>query len=185
MASNSTPARYGLLTIGLHWLVLVLLVGVYVTVEFHEAFPRGSTMRTWMMQTHFSLGMLIFFLTLLRLAMRVFGPAAPAIEPAPVGWQETLAKVLHLALYAVMIAMPLLGWLMVSAEGHAVPFFGLELPPLIGADREFGHALEEIHEVGGNLFYFLVGLHAVAALFHHYILGDNTLRRMLPVAAAR
>jgi cytochrome b561 len=187
MASISVPApaRYGSFIIGMHWLVLILLAGVFAAVEFHDAFPRGSDMRTLLMRMHFSLGMLIFFLTFVRLALRAFGRPAPVIEPEMPFWQEYLAKALHLALYALMIGMPLLGWLMMSANGRAVPFFGLELFPLIGTDKEFAHALGEIHELGGNLFYILVGLHAAAALFHHYIQRDNTLSRMLPIAAAR
>lgn len=185
MASAISPKRYGMLTIGLHWLVLVVLIGVFAAIELREVFPSGSEMRGLMMQTHFSLGMLVVLLTLARLAARAIGGPAPAIEPAPAGWQVALAKGLHLALYVLMIAMPLIGWLMVNAGGRSLFFFGMELPALVGADKEFRDTLKEIHEVGGNLFYILVGLHAVAALVHHHFLRDNTLRRMLPTTAAR
>jgi cytochrome b561 len=79
-----------------------------------------------------------------------------------------------------MIAMPLLGWLALSAAGKPIPFFGLDLPALTGPDKDFAHSVEEIHETIGTIGYYLIGLHAAAALFHHYFLRDDTMLRMLP-----
>jgi cytochrome b561 len=79
-----------------------------------------------------------------------------------------------------MIAMPLIGWLLLSASGKPVPFFGLELPALIGKNRELASTIKEIHEFLGTAGYYLIGLHAAAALYHHYVTTDNTLTRMLP-----
>ena len=87
---------------------------------------------------------------------------------------------MHLALYAFLVAMPLLGWLTLSAKGKPIPFFGLQLPALVGADKALADSLKEVHETIGTIGYYLVGLHAVAALFHHYGMRDNTLQRMLP-----
>lgn len=75
--------------------------------------------------------------------------------------------------------MPLLGWLTLSAKGKPIPFFGLQLPALIGADKTLAESLEEIHEFIGTLGYYLIGLHTVAALAHHYFMRDDTLLRML------
>jgi len=91
-----------------------------------------------------------------------------------------MAIVTHAALYLFMIVMPLLGWLTLSAEGDLIPFFGLQLPPLIDPDRSLAHSIKDIHETIGTIGYYLIGLHAVAALFHHYVMRDNTLTRMLP-----
>jgi cytochrome b561 len=77
-----------------------------------------------------------------------------------------------------MVAMPLLGWLVLSAGGKPIPFFGLELPALLAPNKELGHQIKEVHELGGNLGYALIGGHAAAALFHHYVMRDNTLVRM-------
>ena len=76
--------------------------------------------------------------------------------------------------------MPLLGWLLLSAKGKPIPFFGLQLPALIGTDKPLAENLEEIHEFIGTLGYYLIGLHTVAALAHHYFMRDDTLLRMLP-----
>jgi len=91
-----------------------------------------------------------------------------------------VAHLTEFAIYVFMIAMPLLGWLILSGESQPVPFFGVHLPALIGENRVLAKQFEEIHETVGNAGYFLIGLHAAAALIHHYIHRDNTLVRMLP-----
>jgi cytochrome b561 len=96
-------------------------------------------------------------------------------------WLRALSGASHVALYLLMIALPLIGWIMLSADGKVIPFFGVHLPPLVAADENLAGQLEELHETLGTLGYWLIGLHATAALFHHYVLGDKTLRRMLPV----
>jgi cytochrome b561 len=87
---------------------------------------------------------------------------------------------MHSALYAFMISMPLLGWLLLSASGKPIPFFGLELPALIGKNKDIADSIKEIHETIGTAGYYLVGAHALAALYHHYVKRDDTLIRMLP-----
>jgi cytochrome b561 len=175
---NST-LRYGSLSIGIHWLMLLLFVAVYGTVELHELFEKGSNLREMLMTWHFMLGMLVFVLVWLRLAARLSGPT-PAILPEPPGLQQLSSKLLHLALYLLMVGMPLTGWLMLSAAGKPIPFFGLELPALIGENKDLAKQIKEVHEFVGTTGYFLIGLHTVAALYHHYIKHDNTLTRMLP-----
>jgi cytochrome b561 len=177
--TNSATSRFGSFSIGIHWLTLLLFVAVYGAVELHELFEKGSAAREALMTWHFTLGMLVFVLVWLRLAARLSGPT-PAIRPAPPALQQRSSRLLHLALYVLMIGMPLTGWLMLSAAGKPIPFFGLELPPLIGENKGLARQIKELHEVVGTTGYFLVGLHAVAALYHHYIKHDNTLTRMLP-----
>ncbi|MGR8940876.1 MAG: cytochrome b [Gammaproteobacteria bacterium] len=175
---NSTD-RYGALSIGLHWFMLFLLAAVYACIELREFFPKGSEPREALKTWHTMLGLSVFLLVWLRLALRMTGPV-PRIEPEPPKWQEVSARLMHFALYALMIAMPLGGWLILSAAGKTILFFGLQLPALIGENKTLAKLIEEIHEAGGTVGYFLIGFHAAAALFHHYIVRDNTLRRMLP-----
>ena len=94
--------------------------------------------------------------------------------------EQRLAKLAHLALYGLMIGLPLLGWLTLSAAGKPIPFFGLELPALLSPDKNLAGDIKEIHETVAELGYWLIGLHAAAALFHHYVRRDDVLRRMLP-----
>ncbi|MDO8925934.1 MAG: cytochrome b [Sideroxyarcus sp.] len=176
---KNTNTRYGSPTIGIHWLMLLLFVAVYGTIELRELFEKGSDPREALKTWHFMLGMLVFALIWLRLAARFSGPT-PVIRPAPPRIQEISGKLLHLALYVLMIGMPLTGWLLLSAAGKPIPFFGLELPALIGENKDLAGQIKELHEVVGKMGYFLIGLHAVAALYHHFIKRDDTLTRMLP-----
>ena len=175
---NSTD-RYGSLSIGLHWLMLLLLAAVYACIELRVLFPKGSDPREALKLWHFMLGLSVLVLVSLRLVIHMIGPV-PRIEPDPARWQNLLAKLMHVALYTLMIGMPLAGWLVLSADGKPIPFFGLELPALIGESKKVAELAKEIHETGGTVGYFLIGIHAAAALFHHYVVRDNTLRRMLP-----
>ncbi len=179
MSLENTGSRYGSLSIGLHWLMLLLLAAVYACIELREFFPKGSDPRELLKTWHFMLGLAVFALVWLRLAARYFG-AAPGIVPSPSPWESRLAGAMHFALYALMIGLPLVGWLILSASGKTIPFFGLELPALIGENKALAHTLKEAHEVVATAGYFLIGLHALAALFHHYVRRDNTLLRILP-----
>lgn len=179
MDSNKPADRYHLASISLHWLMLALFLGVYASINLRELFDKGSAPRETLKTLHFMLGLLIFSLVWLRLALRALYPA-PHLQPAPPRRQEIVGKLVHLMLYAIMIGMPLLGWLLLSAAGKPVPFFGLTLPTLIGQNKELAGQLKEVHEFVGTTGYFLIGAHAAAALFHHYILRDNSLRSMWP-----
>ncbi|PRC92545.1 cytochrome b [Solimicrobium silvestre] len=179
MAYLNTKERYGSLSIGLHWLMLLVLAGVYTCVELHDFFPKGSEMRSGLMTWHFSLGVTIFLLVCVRLVLRVIAPE-PVIKPAITVWQKWSAKLMHWALYLLMIGMPIAGCLGRAAAGKVTYFFGIALPSLIGPNKELAETIFDWHETIGNLGYFLIGAHALAALFHHYVQRDNTLVRMLP-----
>lgn len=178
MAWKNTTTRYGLLSISMHWLMLVLIVAVYACIELRENFPKGSDIRAAFKTWHYMLGLSVFCLIWLRMLFRVVAPH-PIIEPPLPSWQANLSKLMYAALYLFMIAMPLLGWLALSAENDPIPFFGMQWPALINPDKQLAGTLEEIHEAVGNIGYFLIGIHAAAALYHHYVRRDNTLRRMI------
>jgi cytochrome b561 len=175
--------RFGTLTIALHWFMLALLAAVYACIELRVYWPKGSDPRELLKTWHFMLGLSVFALVWLRLVARFRG-GTPPIVPAPPAWQDTVGRAMHGALYLLMIAMPLGGWLILSASGKPIPFFGLELPALVAENKALADQVKEIHEIGGTVGYWLIGLHAAAALFHHYVQRDNTLRRMLPRAPA-
>jgi superoxide oxidase len=177
---RNTTERYGILSMGLHWLMLLLLVAVYACIELREMYPKGSDPREALKTWHFMLGLSVPLLLSLRLMALVIG-VVPRTKPDPGKLQTLSAKLIHLALYVLMIGMPLTGWLILSAAGKPIPFFGLELPALIDVgSKELVKQIEEVHEAAGTIGYILVGVHAVAALAHHYLIKDNTLLRMLP-----
>jgi cytochrome b561 len=179
MSWKNSEQRYGSLSIALHWLMLILIVGVYACIELKGNFPKGSDTRELLKQWHFMLGLAVFALVWLRLLARLIAPT-PKIIPALPAWQAIPAKLMHLALYLLMIGAPLAGWLILSAAGKPIPFFGLELPPLVGEDKQLAGQIKELHELAGTAGYWLIGLHAAAGLFHHFVSRDNTLTRMLP-----
>ena len=131
---RNTTSRYGSVSIGLHWLMLVLIAAVYACIELRGNFPKGSDIREGLKAWHFMLGMSVLVLVAIRGLLQLTD-MMPRIDPQPPRWQHLLAKSMHFALYALMIGMPLMGWLTLSAEGDRIPFFGLQLPPLVGESK--------------------------------------------------
>ena len=181
MSWKNTTDRYGSPSIGMHWLMLLLLVGVYACINLADVFPKGSQLRADLKTWHYLLGLCVWALVVIRLGIRFLSGPPPGIEPQISLWQRRLAGAIHVALYVFMIAMPLLGWLVLSAKGSPIGIFGLQLPALIGADKALAGSIKDIHETIGTAGYYLIGLHAAAALLHHYVIRDNTLVRMLPL----
>lgn len=179
MVLNTKNQHYSKLTIAIHWLMLLLIIAVYATINLRELYPKGSDPRELFKALHFMLGLSVLLLIFIRLPARLMG-GTPAIIPEPVKWQKIAAHSAHGLLYLLMIIMPLLGWLTLSAAGKPIPFFGAELPALIAKNKDLAKTLKNIHELIGTAGYYLIGIHAAAALFHHYIKRDNTLARMLP-----
>lgn len=181
MAWKNTPARYGSVSIALHWLMLVLIAVVYLLMELKSIAPKGSAQRASMAQWHYTLGMTVFGLAWLRLLARLAG-STPQVRPALPQRPLRLSRLVHRVLYGLMLGLPLLGWLTLSAKGEPVPFYGSVLPALGAQSRSAAHWFKEFHEAGATLGCLLVGLHAAAALWHHFRRRDNTLRLMLPGA---
>jgi superoxide oxidase len=175
--------RYDLLAQAVHWLTAIAVVGAFASSQIMEEMARGAA-KTQMVSLHMSLGVVVVLLTVLRLAWRIAMPQPDPIPGAPV--VQLAARAMHLTLYAVLAAVPVLGVTMVWAKGHPVDVFGLfTLPPLIGPDRALGHTLEEMHELAGNLIMILAGVHAAAAIWHHTLLKDGAIARMLPFGRPR
>jgi cytochrome b561 len=163
----------------IHRLSAVLVAAAYLLVEQRDLFPRGSDGRAAMMQGHFRAGLLVFAFALWRIALRL-RHGAPPISPALPAWQSWLARALHLSLYAFVVVMPLLGLVTAWTDGKVLmlPFTGIALPSLLAADKPLAHQLEDLHGSIGEAFYWIIGLHIAAALFHHAWRRDDTLRRM-------
>jgi cytochrome b561 len=175
----TTNTRYHKLTIGLHWLMLLLLIAVYASMELRDFFPKGSDPRKAMKMWHFMLGLSVLSFALVRLLVRVTNHTPPIVPSLP-KWQAIISNAMHIALYGLMIGMPIAGWLILSGEGQVIPFFGFELPALMAPNEALADQIAELHETFGQVGYFLIGFHALAGLYHHYVVKDNTLRRMLP-----
>jgi len=143
-----------------------------------EAFD-GDSQRAALMAWHRQIGLTILLLTALRLVLRLL-TRAPGASPDWPPLLRTLSLAGHVALYGLLIGMPLLGWLNADARGQDPALFGWTLPQLVERDRDAAEFYEEAHETGAWLLIALIGLHTAAALWHHYLRHDGLLVRMLP-----
>lgn len=174
-ASRFTPSQRRL-----HWLMALLVAVAYLLIEQRGLFARGSVGRTAMMQGHFWTGLTIFVLACWRLVIRR-RDGAPPVTPALDRWNALAATSLHVALYLFFLVMPLLGLATAWSDGKAllIPFTDVALPALLPLNRELAHTLEDLHGTIGEVFYWVIGIHVLAALWHHLMRGDDTLKRML------
>ena len=132
-----------------------------------------------MMQSHFWLGIGIFILVWVRIAQRV-KHGVPRITPSLPVWQTGLSHLFHFALYAFFIVMPILGMMTAWTDGKTlfIPFTDIALPALMAENEALAHQLEDLHGQIGDIFYWVIGFHVLAALYHHFVRKDNTLSRM-------
>ncbi len=179
--------RFGIVAMTFHWLMAVCFfvqmgIGIVMT-----NLPLTDPRTFPLFQTHKSLGILLSVLAVLRLMWR-FADAPPPLPVHMPQWQVRASQAVHFGLYACFIAMPLLGWVIVSASPYGIPtyFFSLvELPHLgfiVASPRKqaFGDAASLAHLTLAWAASFLIFGHIGAALWHHFQTRDDVLRRMLP-----
>jgi superoxide oxidase len=177
MSLSSGSPRFSLFIISIHWLTLMLFIGIYTTIEIQEFYEKGSTLRTLLKQWHTVLGLSVLFLVVPRLIGRLLTPTPP-IEPPLSPMTALVAHATHLALYGFMIFMPLIGWGIANANGREALFMGFALPRLVAENNDTAELLLDLHTWGGWFGYAMIGAHAGAALLHHYVTKDNVLARM-------
>jgi cytochrome b561 len=173
--------EYGAIAKLLHWLVVFLVAAQFAVAWTMPAIHRG-TKAEGLISAHLSLGASILAIVLVRLVWRLLKPVPLLTDNVP-GWQQAAARLMHGLLYVLLVFVPVLGWANASARGFVVALFGLiPLPPLLAAGSDVGLALDNIHSLAAYAILALVGLHVLAALYHHLRLRDGVLRRMLPGA---
>jgi cytochrome b561 len=183
MAAGKGGAGYGAVAKSLHWLVALLVVAMFLIAWYMFDLPIGPE-KIKIYNLHKSIGILIGFLMLLRLAWRLAVVPAPPLPATMATWERGAAHASHAALYLLLIAQPLVGWLHSSAANFPVVVFGLfTLPPLVAPSESLKQQLAAAHYVIALAILVLVALHVAAALRHHFLLKDEVLRRMLPGAA--
>lgn len=179
--ANSAEARYTRVAIAFHWIIAALIVLNFVLVWSAE--DASDAVKQQIMGNHFSVGLLILVLTVLRIVWRLMNPAPPYVDTLQ-AWEVVMAKIVNALFYFLMIAIPLTGWAMVSAAsgGHSIGFFGLfEFPGLpFSKDRDTAGVFHEVHEVFATGMLVLFALHVVGALKHRVIDRDGTMQRILP-----
>ena len=173
MQWRNTAEKYGIVGQALHWLIVLGIIAAYFIAEAAE-----DEESTGLMGLHGSIGITILVLAMLRVAWRLADRAPP--WPANMaGYERVIARVTHVAFYALLFALPVTGWLLSSAEGDAIRYFDLfALPPL--PSRMGEETLEDLHETLFNVLLAFATLHVVGALKHHFWNRDHVLRSMLP-----
>ena len=175
----NTPTAYTRTAIVLHWLVALTIMSAFPLGVYMHELPL-SPGKLQLYSYHKWLGISALLLVLTGILWRI-GHRPPPLLPNTPRWQAIAAHATHHSLYLLMLAVPLSGWLMSSALGFSVVWFGvLPLPDLIGKDKHLGDLLKEVHEVLNFTMLAVILVHAAAAIKHHLFEHDDTLTRMLP-----
>jgi len=179
---NDPHPRYSGTAIALHWLSALLIV-CGLTIGLWMTTLAFSPLKFRVYSYHKWIGITIFLVAACRLVVRTLRPPPPLPEAMP-SWQRRAATASHVLLYALMLAIPLSGWLYSSATGVSVVYLGLvPLPDLVPKDKPLAAVLKGVHVGLNSALVLLVIIHAGAALKHHFIERDGVLARMLPFFA--
>jgi cytochrome b561 len=183
MATTGATVRYGRTAIALHWLTAALIVCGFTLGLSMVELPLSRQKLQWY-AWHKWIGITVFLVTCARVTWRLLHPP-PALPPMPY-WQQRASAVTHGLLYALLLAIPISGWVYSSATGIQVVYLGLvPLPDLLPKDRQTAALLLIVHQTLNFSLLTLVCVHAVAALKHHFIDRDAVLARMLPLTGKR
>lgn len=181
MRLANTAEHYGTVAVVLHWLLAALIatlvaLGIYMVLLPDVGF---DTRKITLILIHKEVGILALALVAARLVWRQLNPLPRLAETSP-EWQKITAIFVHLCLYALMISLPVTGWVMSSAADIPVSFLGLfTLPDFVPHDEDLFGRLRQIHDWLGYAMALLICIHAAAALRHHFLLRDETLRKVL------
>jgi cytochrome b561 len=181
---NVGSQGYGPVAKTLHWVTVFLVIIAWALGMFGEELSEGPAQDSGLL-THIWIGLTILVLAIVRIPWRIANPP-PKIVPTEFGkwlveWTDPASRLMHYVLYGLLVVVPAFGIALQFAQGHSLPLFGLgEIPSPWLADKAFAHNLKEVHEILANLLVILAAFHMAAALVHHIVFGDNTLKRMLP-----
>lgn len=162
-----------------HWLSLLLIATAYAAIELKGIVPKTTPWHDYLKIIHFNAGCFVLVLMCIRLYFQR-NQVTPEIIPTPPQWQLTFSKAIHYIMYAAFILLPLLGLIMLAVGGKQWDLVGISIPAFSVPDKATSKSIKEIHETIADIGYFLIALHAGAAIYHHYVVKDNTLQRMLP-----
>lgn len=173
--------RYAGLAQLFHWVTAIAVIGMLIAGFIMTDMPVSAD-KVKLYGIHKALGALLLGVTLLRMFYRFFSASPPlTLEGSGAKYVRAAAKAGHLALYAMLVLMPLTGWAMSSASGFPVSVFGwFLLPDIAPQSAELAQTLSSVHEIGAFVFCGLIGVHVAAVIFHMAVIKDKLLFRMLP-----
>jgi cytochrome b561 len=177
IAAGDDRTQYDSYSILLHWITVILVLAQFGLAHTWGFAPKPT--RHLMIVCHMSFGILLSAVLIARIAWRLIpGHQTPA---ASAGWVELAAKGVHYLLYALLVGEAALGFALRWSGNESMSFFGLPIPsPFAPTDKATHHALGEAHDFVGWAIIAVAAGHAAAALFHHFVLRDDVLKRMLP-----
>ncbi len=181
---NGATEDYGPVAKTLHWITVAFVIVAWTLGTFGDELSEGPR-RDFGLLIHIWIGLTILVIAFVRIPWRIANPPPKSLATEfgkwLVEWTDPVSRVMHYALYGLLVLVPLVGITLQFAQGHSLPLFGLAAiaSPWV-ADKAFAHSVKEVHEVLANLLVILAAFHMAAALLHHIVFGDNTLRRMLP-----
>ncbi len=163
----------------LHWTIVVLLIAQFIFAWTMPHIGRNTPITT-LISLHFTFGVMILAVAIVRLGWRLTHPEPPPEDGLP-PWQTPTAHAVHWLLYLLLLVIPILGWINASWRGMPIAMFGLELPKLVATRAPGWQWIGNIHVLLATyVMLALGGLHAMAALYHYFIRRDGVLQRMLP-----
>lgn len=179
MAEFATHLRYSAVAQSLHWATAVLVVAAFAYG------PGGSEQRVYSLaedfdrQIHETLGLAVLALALTRLGRRAFDVAPDHLPMPP--WMRLLSQVVRATMYVLLLMVPLTAIFGAWLEGHPLALLGnFRISPLLAEVYPVGSAIASVHTWLGDAILCVAGVHAAAALYHHFVLRDGVLRSMLP-----
>jgi len=183
LADVAPPARarppFDTLTITLHWTTVLVVLTLFGSGLLYGAVEE----RSWappLLQVHRSLGVTIWTLTVFRLFWRVTGARFPAFPASMTPLHQLGARLSEYGLYALLLIQPATGLAQTILRGRPFDVFAWSIPPLVARDLGLVGIFRAAHEIGAWCLFALAGLHAAAALVHHFILRDDVLEAMAP-----
>jgi cytochrome b561 len=175
---RTTQVRYGLIAQAFHWLTAFLVLAAYLVSEGGPEARIYSAAADQTRRVHETLGMAVLGIVVLRLVWKLVDAGSPSY--AGPRWMIVAARLVHALLYVLLVAVPLTAILGTWLEGHPLTLAGLDVASWIPPSHDLGRLIIDVHTTVGNVVLWLAGLHAAAALVHHFLLRDAVLTSMLP-----
>ena len=174
---RDTAIKLGKISIFNHWLLALLMIAMLGFGLYLEEMPRSES-KAELMDVHKSVGILVLMLGLWRISWRIAQGPLSRLSGIKT-WEHHAAKAMHILLMVGIVVMPVSGWIMVETKGYNVSFFGLFNMPALAENPELHEFAETIHAVAAKILILAIVLHAAAAIKHHVINKNDTLKRML------
>jgi cytochrome b561 len=175
---DDTRRRFDIITIGLHWATVTLIVGMFASASMLLSSDREHA--AILLTVHRSLGVVTWAVAIVRLGWRLSYAYLPPFPRDMPKVQQRLAKISEYGLYALLLFQPLTGLAQSLARGRHFTLFAWQVPKVMAGDKPFTVLFHQIHTFSAWVLLGLIGLHVLAALFHRFVLRDEVLQSMLP-----